>query len=64
MPAARQPAVSRSSFRFARPSAKFVMAILLVAFFTLHVIAAAILQERTETGAAPARQRASTTSYD
>ena len=58
------PSSSRPSFRFAWPGEKVAMAILLVVFFALHVLAGALLESHAKTGAVPTREAARISLHD
>jgi hypothetical protein len=58
MPVARERTPARSSFRFDWPGKNTVIAILLVVFLVLHVVAGVLLQDRAPTGVTPVREEA------
>ena len=60
MPIARESSATRSSSQSGWPAENTVIKILLAVFFALHVLAGALVQSRSQTGAGPARQEART----
>jgi hypothetical protein len=62
MPVTRERSPARSSFQFDWPGT--VIAILLGIFFALHVLAGALLQDRTQAVATPAREATRTSLYE
>jgi hypothetical protein len=58
MSVTERSSLTRSSFQSTLPGEKTLIAILLAAFFILHVLAGAILQSATPLGAAPTQEEA------
>jgi hypothetical protein len=65
MSLAERSSLARFSFRVSSPSKKNILiAMLLAAFFALHVLAGAIVQSATSMGPAPPQEEAGASSYD
>ena len=64
MSVTRRRSLAKSSFQIALPGENTLIAILLAAFLSLHILASVILQGAAPIGAAPMQEDAKVSSYD